>query len=129
LPVFLAVGLLLSACGGEPAPPRETLEERVMARWNLMLERDFETSWEYHSPGFRQMNPRFDFARDMAARPVRWQAAELESIDCDGDVCNVRVRVTYRVPAAPGPLRNLDMERAVDEVWIRVEDDWWFSRN
>lgn len=129
LPAALALVLSLLACGGEPAPPQETLEERVMARWALLLERDFEAVWDYHTPGFRQTTPRFDFARDMARRPLQWRAAELHSVECDDDRCDVRVRVTYRPVGAPGPIGRMEMDRTIDEVWIRVADNWWFAGN
>jgi len=125
----LAALLILSACGGEPTQPQETLEERIVARWDLILERDFEAVWDYHTPGFRQTTPRFDFARDMARRPVLWTAAELRSVDCEGDRCEVRVRVTYRPVGGPGPISRMEMDRTIDEVWIRVADNWWFAGN
>lgn len=129
LPAALVLVLTLAACGGEPPPPEETLEERIMARWALVLERDFENAWDYYSPGFRQATPRFDFARDMSRRPLAWLDAELQSVECDGDRCDVRVRVSYRPIGAPGPISRMQMERTIDEVWIRVADNWWFAGN
>ena len=129
LPFMSGFALILAGCGDPPPTPEEIVEERVMERWERLLDRDFELAWEYYTPGFRQTNPRFDFGRDMAARPVRWLAAELESVECEGDRCDVGVMVTYRAPGAPGPLSEIEMDRVVDEVWIRVDDDWWFSGN
>jgi len=126
---LLAALLALSACGGEPASPEQPVEERIMARWALILERDFEAEWDFHTPGFRQTTPRFDYARDMSRRPVRWLDAELRSVDCDGDRCEARVRVTYRPLGAPGPISRMEMDRTIEEVWIRVADNWWFAGN
>lgn len=121
--------LQLTACGGEPAQPQQTLEERIMARWALMIERDFEAAWEYNAPGFRQTTNRFDFARDMARRPLLWTDAELRSVTCEDDRCDARVRVTVRVVGAPGAIGRMNLDQTIDEVWIRVADNWWFAGN
>ncbi|NDY94973.1 hypothetical protein [Wenzhouxiangella limi] len=126
IPVALGLALALSACGG-PAEPEQTLEERVMARWQHMIERDFEAAWEYYTPGFQQTTPREDFADDMGRRPIRWQSSNLIRSECEKESCSVWVEVEYQPVGAPGPLREMRPVRINEERWLQIEGQWWFS--
>jgi hypothetical protein len=122
---------LLAACAGTggPVPAEVSVEERAQERWDHLIARDFQTAWQLHSPGFREATPADEFARDMVRRPVRWLAAEVRSADCEGDLCNVRVAVTYQAVAAPAGQRRIRMTRTLEETWIRLDGQWWFSQN
>ncbi len=129
-PALLGGLLLLTACGGSEPEPSQSLEERVMARWAYMIERDFESAWEYYSPGFRQMTPQQDFARDMGRRPVRWRSAELAWIECDrAERCEARVDVIFQALGAPAGQSQMRVPQRLTETWILSDGQWWFSAN
>ncbi len=128
LPLLAGLALVLSACGG-PSEPEQTLEERVLARWEHMIERDFEAAWEYYTPGFRQTTPRLDFAHDMTRRPVRWTAAEVVGTDCEEELCRVAVELEYRVPGAPSGQSGMRLSRTIEDQWVLLDGQWWFSAN
>lgn len=126
LPLLAAAILALGACG--PAPePEQSLEERVVARWQHMIERDFKAAWAYYSPGFRQGTPQEDFARDMERRPIRWHGVEFISLECQEEVCRASVEVQYQPIGAPGEQSQMTLERVIEEQWVRQDDEWWFS--
>lgn len=124
--VALGLALALSACGG-PAEPEQTLEERVMARWQHMIERDFEAAWEYYAPGFRETTPVEAFVRDMERRPIRWREVEVLSSECEEERCDVEVRVVYQAVGAPSGLGSMQVPRRLSERWIAVDQGWWYS--
>jgi len=122
--------LALTACGGSVPEPEHTLEERVLARWDYRIQRDFESAWEYYSPGFRQTNPREEFVRDSARRPVRWHSVELEWIECENEkLCQVRVEVVFQALGAPSGMSRMRVPQRLTETWIRIDGEWWFSPN
>lgn len=121
-----ATALALAACGS-PAPEPQTLEERVQARWQHIIERDFEAAWEYYAPGYRETNPRSAFVDDMAGRPVIYKNASVQGADCEGDRCQVRVRVTYQVVDGPRGVRDMRVPSTINERWISLNEQWWFS--
>ena len=123
--VLSGVVLLLAAC--QPPPPEETVEERAQARWNLILENDFEESYEYYSPGYRQTVDIYAHVIDGRNRPLRYLTARVESADCEPEICKVRVYVEYRAPGAPAGLGGVTGNRTITEDWIRSGDRWWYS--
>lgn len=126
---LVSSAIFLSACGtGEPEAP-QSIDERVLARWGYLIERDFENVWLYYSPGFRQMTPQADYARDMDQRQVRWHDAELVSIDCAAEQCDVVVKVTYQAVGAPNQMGRMRISRELAEQWILVDGQWWFATN
>jgi len=131
MPVALlsAAMFLLSACGGSAPGLDEPLEDRIMDRWQHMIDRDFGKAWEYYTPGFRQLNPRETFAAEMAGRPVRWHAAELLEVECAEERCNALLRITVQPTAGPSTLRHLHVPSEVTETWLLLDGVWWFSQN
>ena len=119
--------MLLTACGGPEA--EQSVEDRILARWEHMIERDFDAAWGYYTPGFRQVNPQEEFSRDMARRPVRWLEAELLGLDCDDELCDVVVSLVYQAAGAPAGLSRMRVPTRTEERWINIDNQWWFVAN
>ena len=126
---FIASALvcILTACG--EAEPEETLEERAAARWQLMIDRDFGAAWEYYTPGFRETTPREEFANDMSRRPIRWTGAKVIGTECDDLVCRVDVEIEYRAVGAPSGQGRMQLKRRIDDEWVFLDGQWWYSSN
>jgi len=121
------VMLAFAGCGGEPRAPEEIVAERAQARWDALIERDFELARSYYSPGFRAQNTASGFASAMQGRPVRWDDARVDMVDCSRDKCTVKVNVTYTAIAAPGHLADMQNTRPLNETWIELDSEWWYS--
>ena len=127
LALLLTVGLL-AACESElPPTPEEIVAERAQARWQAMVDRDFEAAWPFYSPAYRGQRSEPVFVTDLSRRPLRWQSADVKEVSCEGSRCEVTAEVDYSVPGAPGVLSGLESSRAVNEVWIRLDGEWWYS--
>jgi hypothetical protein len=126
LSALLLAGILV-ACGGS-AEPQQTLEERVLARWQHLIDRDFESAWAYYTPGFRQTTPVEVFVGDMQRRRFRWHEAEIKGVECDGEaVCQVEVRVVFQAVGAPSGMGNVRLPHEATERWLLLEGEWWLS--
>lgn len=123
--LFLLFGFLLAGCRSDPLP-EESLEDRILERWGSMIERDFESVWGFHTPGFRQVTPVDAFVRDMSLRPVRWEEVELLRLECDESLCSARLRVVYQLPVGPPGLRGTRVPTFLDEQWVKIDRRWWF---
>ena len=124
--IVIAAMALLAACG-DNRPPEEIVAERAQARWDAMVDRDFEKVWEFYSPGFREQSSKSAFAADYARRPMRWDSARVVSVDCQERRCETEFEVSYTVTGGPGTLAGMENTRSVDNVWIEIDGQWWYS--
>lgn len=127
--LILALLVLVMMGSGCAPEPEETAAMRADARWKLVLARDYETAWDYLSPGFRETTQRFDYARDRSSRPFRFLSAEVISEECEEDICKIKVLVSYRAIAAPAGMGKMNLSRELEETWIRVDGTWWMVEN
>ena len=129
LPIAIGVIFLLAACTGDPRPPEEIVAERAQARWDALVERDFQTAWQFYTPGYRQQLPATDFAVEMARRQVRWTEGSVTAVECDEQEnrCDVHSIVHYEVPGRFPGVGALKGESGVDEIWLQIDGKWWYS--
>lgn len=125
--VAIMAAALIGGCTSETrqAAPEQTVEERAQARWDYLVARNPGEAWEFLTPGYRERTSRDHYARLMSGRPVRWQSAEVLGADCEGDRCEVQARVTYNVPGARHGQDRLILDRTLQEVWVRIDGQWW----
>ena len=122
------LALLAAACSQPDRPPEDVVAERAQARWDAMVAQEFQRAWEYYSPGFREKTEPAVFEVQMAQRPVRWDSAEVTSVDCaEEDKCEVSTRIAYTAVGAPGQLAGMQNERSTSETWIRIDEEWWYT--
>lgn len=126
---WVLVATLTVLVGCQPQVVEEAVETRAQERWELILARDFEAAWEYLTPGFRQTTNRFDYARDMTGRPLRWLSAEVVSKQCEEDLCKINILVGYQAIGAPAGMGQMRLSREIEETWIRLDGAWWFVQN
>lgn len=128
--LIAALALLAAGCSREPPPPpEEVVAERAAARWSALVAREFETAWNYYTPGFREQMPAADFAAEMARRPVKWTDSEILDTACaeNEPKCVVRARVAYEAPPILPGVGTLSSRSTVTETWLQIGDQWWYS--
>jgi hypothetical protein len=126
--IMIGMIALLAACS-DPRPAAEVVQERAQARWEAMVARDFQTAWEYYTPGYREQMTAGEFEAEMARRPVRWTAAEVFEVSCADEEpgCVVRARVNYEAQAAVPGVGMLKSMSGVTETWLQIDGKWWYS--
>jgi len=127
--IFSAIAITLLLVGCSQRPPEEVVEERSQARWDALVARDVDTAYTFYSPGFRAQTQASSFAALMLTRPIRWDNAEVTSVECQEDLCTVVVSLAYTAVGAPGVLAGMQNERPITETWLKIDGDWWYSRD
>ena len=124
--LIAAVAALIAACAPPPTA-EETVAERAQARWNALVSVDFEGAYDFHTPGYRAETTRTEHVVGLSRRKITWLAAEVSSVECDEARCRVETLVSYRADGAPGVLAGVENTRPVREIWVRIDDQWWYS--
>ena len=105
------------------------LKERVLARWQALIQGDFDAAYPFETPVYRAIYTPSQF-RSQFGNQTRWVMAKVEEIRYDDPmVAKVRVKVAYRYaePAKNG--EAVDMVYDVNEIWLRKEDQWWRQKD
>jgi len=118
---------LLAACSEPPRSPEEIVTERAQARWDAVIDRDPESSYEYQTPGYREKVSVTDHAVRFSRRQITWTAADVLGAECAEDRCTVEIMIGYRADGAPGVLSGLEGSRPIEETWILIENEWWYT--
>ena len=122
----VVVAALASGCasvGGGSAAAEKVVLERAQARWNALVERDWNTAYPYLTPAYRAVVPLKRYGNQFTG-PVQWEAAKATGATCEEKRCTVKVEITFRT-LLPGHMDRLT-STFVDEVWV-LEDGQWYK--
>lgn len=133
----LLTGLIATGCGREEpvseaqrveqGAPEEVVAKRAGQRWQSLIEQRFETAYEYLSPGHREIVDKEKYQQQLAGTVTNWKAADVQSVVCDGQVCEVKVSVRFEYLGPKGP-KGQELTTVTTENWILQQGNWWYSR-
>ena len=101
------------------------LKQRVMARWDALIRRDFEAAYAFTSPSYRALFPLSVF-KSKFGNKVAWRRVEvinLEFKDADAATVGVDLYLGYHPPQSE---KTLEMKTYIQEPWVRVDGQWWY---
>ncbi len=119
---ILMAFVVLSGCASIKEGARtdaEIVAERSQQRLDALLAGDLEGAWRFTTPAHRQANPPGHYTRHVGGAGD-WTAAEVRHVSCEDERCVAQVRLSYRIRSL-----NVVNTRPVEEVWIKVDDQWW----
>jgi hypothetical protein len=125
----LGISLLLAAlagCAAAPPTTGEVIAERAQARWDSLLAKDYATAYSYYSPGFRSRVSIADLEIKVRLQRVRWTGAKYRDHSCTGDVCTVRIDLTYQVGAPVPGVNTWAGFDLIEEQWLKTGGEWWY---
>lgn len=108
---------------GEDGAPRG-LEQRALARWQMIIDGKAEEAYAYLTPGYRQTRNRDAYIQKYRPGVIRWQSVEWRGTQCaEPDSCEVRLLLTYAA-SLPSAGEALSI-RELNERWIQVKGEWY----
>lgn len=108
------------------ATRRTVLEQRVTAKWDALIHRNFAAAYEFASPAYREAFSLDAFKRNFGSGRVSWQRIEVVSVDFkdnDSATVGITIHIVYHDPQSQQPL---DMATNVQESWVRSDGQWWY---
>ncbi len=97
------------------------IKTRVHEYWGYKIKRDFEKSYLYESPEYRQKVKLVDYLRSFGPG-VEWLGAEVDRVEVAGDQATVWVKVNYRWTMIPV---KKTMTGTGKEKWKRMNKTWF----
>lgn len=127
------VGVAVAACAGiggvsKDSPPdvkAAVVKERAEARWQALIKGDLDAAYAYLSPGSKAATPIAAYRRQI--RPGLWRAVKIDSVECEAELCSVKLQLTYDIPRGPmSPKPYTGLETPVAERWVIENGSAWF---
>lgn len=102
------------------------LKARAQAFWNLRVKEDFEATYDYFDPAYRNLTPREAFAKFQGN--LRYHKAEVLNTEIRGNIAFVKVKTNFEV--LPTEVLGQKFSRPPRDAefqneWIWVYDDWY----
>lgn len=138
--LFFLIAAALSACattgtgsgtssakaGPGGVPLDASPEERSIAKWTLLINRNFAEAWEFQTPGARSAMDQKTYVETMNGRPVNWLGVRFIEKRCETeDSCQVSLEIPFQV----GLGRGVGMVTApglTSERWLRLDGVWYY---
>ncbi|MDG4596944.1 MAG: hypothetical protein P9F75_14865 [Candidatus Contendobacter sp.] len=104
---------------------RKLLEQRVAAKWDALIRKDFAAAYSFTSPAYRKLYSAEAFKRNFGDK-VAWQRITVVDVNFQNDdaaTVGINLFVVYHDAQSGKPL---DMKTYVQEPWVRTEGQWWY---
>ena len=131
--IWLPVAIVVAACAGmggvnKDSPPdvkAAVVKERSQARWQALIKGDLDAAYTYLSPASKAATSLDAYKRRI--RPGLWRAVNIESVECESELCNVQLKLTYDIPRGKmSPQTVKGIETPVTERWVIEEGSAWY---
>ena len=108
------------------AARRAVLEQRVMAKWDALIRKDFATAYSFTSPAYRKLYSLDAFRRNFAIGKVVWRRIEVVDAGFKGeDAAMVGINIHFVYYQAPTG-KDVEMTTYTQEPWVQVDGQWWY---
>jgi hypothetical protein len=105
------------------------LRERVQARWQALINRDFDAAYQFGTPAYRAIYTIRQYRLQYGGQ-IDWQVANAKEIYYDDpNVARVAVEIFYGYVDPDRDNKVSTMSNHVKETWLRKEGQWWIQQN
>ncbi|MCF6300036.1 MAG: hypothetical protein L3J52_02795, partial [Proteobacteria bacterium] len=121
--IIMAV-LFLAACKDTP----EDLNKKAEARWQAIIDNDYEKAFEYFSPAYRKTEKYLSFALRMqkAKLKVNWTAVKYMSKSCETEsTCSVSLELSFTYQFEQRSQGSIETDSIVKESWMLKDGKWY----
>lgn len=109
-----------SMAGKDMAPEAKQalVTERINARWDLLIKGDLDEAYKFLSAGSQEaMSLKVYKAK---VKPGMWRAVKVDSMDCEAEICQVKMTLTYDHRLMKG------VQTPFQETWILEKGNAWY---
>jgi hypothetical protein len=121
LAVLSLAGCASMSGGGKDLAPeakQALVTERINARWNALIKGDLDQAYTFMSAGSQEAMPLQVYK--VKIKPGMWRAAKIDSMDCEAEICQVKMTLTYDHRMMKG------IQTPFQETWILENGNAWY---
>jgi hypothetical protein len=101
-----------------PEAKKALVTERINARWDLLIKGDLDGAYAFFSAGSKEaMSLK---AYKATVKPGMWRAVRIDGMDCDVEICQVKMNLTYDHRMMKG------VQTPFQETWILEKGNAWY---
>ena len=104
---------------------RALLEQRVVAKWDALIKKDFEAAYSFTSPAYRKLYTLNSF-KSKFGNKAAWKRIEVIGVDFKGDNAAIVGIILHFVYYTTQMDKPLDMKTHIQESWVREDGQWWY---
>ena len=101
-----------------PEIKRAAVTERANARWAALIKGDLDAAYAYLSPASREVVTLATFKA--RTRSDSFREAKIDSVECEPELCKVRLMLTYDHRLMKG------VQTPLAETWVLDEGQIWY---
>ncbi len=129
----VVVASMVAACAGiggvskdsTPEVKAAAVKERSQARWQALIRGDLDAAYAYLSPASKAVTPIESYRRQI--RPGLWREVKINSVECEAELCSVKLQLTYDIPRGPmSPKPVKGIETPLTERWVIEDGSAWY---
>jgi hypothetical protein len=101
-----------------PEAKQALVTERINARWNALIKGDLDQAYTFMSAGSQEAMPLKVYKAKI--NPGMWRAVKIDSMDCEAEICQVKMTLTYDHRMMKG------IQTPFQETWILEKGNAWY---
>ena len=106
----------------------EVVAARALERMNALVEMDWKKAYGFLPPGKRKILPYKVFANRMGLAAIERRGAEVKSVNCAEEVCDVVLEVAFiYLGGVVDAMKGKQRTSQVREKWIFSDGNWWYA--
>jgi predicted small secreted protein len=101
-----------------PQAKQALVTERVNARWNALIKGNLDEAYTFMTAGSQEAMPLKVYKAKI--KPGMWRAVKIEGMDCEAEICQVWMTLTYDHQRMKG------IQTPFTETWILEKGNAWY---
>lgn len=115
--------VVLAGCATAPAAPEQQVAGLAGQRWQHLIGGEWQKAYDMLSPAYRQLHDLRQYQSGFSGA-VQWRRADVASVACEPERCEVRIELTVASPFARRPGETIST--FFTETWLQEEGRWYY---
>lgn len=121
--------LLLSGCSalhGLGVSDSDQLKERAQVRWQALINKDWDTAYQYQLPAYRASHDVNQFRAKFGTK-LQLKSATVSGADIvqENKIADVKLNLVYQIKFPDGEMSESDSD--IKERWLKQDGGWWIA--